>query len=172
MERNHEESGVERTYRDEAEAAEAIKKLRASGIPADARQEARPGAPIHPLEQARDIDTLGVGPAPVVPVMSRSQYVGSLVGALIGTLSIGGVAAILGAVLLATDQIGGTTFVAIIVGGVVAGSVAGGVLGGSQGGQTQIEREARSEATRVTAHPRTQEQQRRARTSMDRRRTG
>jgi hypothetical protein len=177
MDRNEERSDrrdVGATYRDEAEAAEALKKMRAAGVPVEAHHEDRPGAPVDPLQQARDIDALGAGPGPVIPAMTRRQYIGGFAGSAAGTLAAGGLAAIIAAILVAANVIGWTTFAAIIVGGAVAGAVAGLVLGGSAGGQAQIEREDRTTAMRVEAHPRSEAERERAEQTLQerRRRTG
>ena len=154
---------IEASYRDETDAAEALRRLQASGIRAEAsRRELEDPVATHAYE-TKEGDDVAVGMA--MSPMTKYQLRSAAGGVLAGALALGGLGAILAAILVATNTVGWAVFGAIIAGAAVAGATIGAVLGGSRGGLTQIEHEERfhREAITIVARPRDAAEARRAR---------
>jgi hypothetical protein len=153
---------IEATYRDESEAAEALRELTASGIPAEAsRRELEDPVSSHAYETKEGSDVaVGVALPPMTTYQLRSAAGGSVAGALI----LGVLGAIAAAILLAVDSIGWAAFAAIVAGAAVGGATIGAILGGSLGGVEEMEVEERyhDEVVRVLVRPRNDGEARKA----------
>jgi hypothetical protein len=154
---------IEATYRDESEAAEALRSLQDSGLRAEAtRRELDDPVATHAYE-TKEGDDVAVGMA--MPPMTKYQLRSAAGGVIAGALALGGLGAIAAAILVATNTVGWAVFAAIIAGAAVAGATIGAILGGSIGGLEQMGREERfhREAVVVRVFPRTPDEARRAR---------